>query len=435
MPRCLCLPALRVTPSSGICCTDVALGLAAVPAVPAGTAEEVDPVVVLARASVSALTVAARAEADLLSLKGGAGAEPVAGVVVESPLARFCRRHTLSPRQRGGRFSSEGWSRQLPANQSPGTCHRGGSSLTGEGEEETGAAEADDGGALAGLDRSRSGARLSCGRDLRLMQQEQQQQMLALRQTPPGPPVAAASTAATEASWTTLTGALDVSVMGRLSEQLRGFGRLATSAASSGPGIPTVITAAHPRFVAVGTSKGVVVLLDSVRDQGWNGELCSRGLRPLPLSGFSRGLVHPVESRYGPGCHTRRCCILPRLLRRDQRRHTSARVLGERWDVHSSVWPPPRTEHVCVQVAAGGANSGDGAVTSLDASPCLDMLVAGFHSGRFALFDVSGVTVGGKKAAVLKSTELHRAPVSAVRFVSATEPAVMSVRGQKRWAS
>ena len=73
--------------------------------------------------------------------------------------------------------------------------------------------------------------------------------------------------------------------------------------------------------------------------------------------------------------------------------------------------------------AAGGAGTGDGAVTSLDVSASQDMLVAGFYSGRVVLFDVAG-----NKAAVLKAAELHRVPVSAVRFVSATEPNVMSVR-------
>lgn len=77
---------------------------------------------------------------------------------------------------------------------------------------------------------------------------------------------------------------------------------------------------------------------------------------------------------------------------------------------------------------AGGTNSGDGAVTSLDVSPALGMLVAGFYSGRVVLFDVSAVAAG--KVAVLKASELHRAPVSVVRFVSATEPSVMSVRGR-----
>lgn len=173
--------------------------------------------------------------------------------MVESPLARYRRRNTHSPRKPGGRFSE-----REPLRQPPGTRR---------GDEEMDAAEADDGGELGGLDRSRNGARLSCGRDLLTRVQMQQQQPLALRPMSPGPPVAA-STAVTEASWTTLTGALDVSVVGRLSEHLRGFVRLATSTASSGPGIPTVIAAAHPRFVAVGTSKGVIVLLDAVRGHG-----------------------------------------------------------------------------------------------------------------------------------------------------------------------
>jgi hypothetical protein len=78
--------------------------------------------------------------------------------------------------------------------------------------------------------------------------------------------------------------------------------------------------------------------------------------------------------------------------------------------------------------SAGGTNSGDGAVTSLDVSPALGMLVAGFYSGRVVLFDVSAAAAG--KVTVLKASELHRAPVSVVRFVSASEPSVLSVRGR-----
>jgi hypothetical protein len=78
----------------------------------------------------------------------------------------------------------------------------------------------------------------------------------------------AATVPAAEAWRSTLTGVLGVSRLGRLSEQLAGFVRLAASPASPGPGIPTVV-AVHPRFVAVGTAKGVVVLFDAVRrDQG-----------------------------------------------------------------------------------------------------------------------------------------------------------------------
>ena len=168
-----------------------------------------------------------------------------------------------------GGQSSEGGGGYL---KRPRTNRRGGSfSSVGEDDDEetgsvvsttlSGAAEADDGGAPKGVGRGRYGLRLSCGRDLLQLQQQQQQlQPLALRPKPAG-----AATSASELWRTTLTGVLSVARVGRLSEQLGGFVRLATSAASSGPGIPTVIAAAHPRFVAVGTSKGVVVLFDAVR--------------------------------------------------------------------------------------------------------------------------------------------------------------------------
>lgn len=74
--------------------------------------------------------------------------------------------------------------------------------------------------------------------------------------------------------------------------------------------------------------------------------------------------------------------------------------------------------------SSGGASSSDGAVTSIDISPSLDMLIVGFFSGRITLFDVPVTS----KAAVLKTAELHRSPVSVVRFVSSTEPCVLSVR-------
>ena len=102
----------------------------------------------------------------------------------------------------------------------------------------------------------------------------------------------------------------------------------------------------------------------------------------------------------------------------------------------SSVAPPPgslASVNTAMQAlaSAGGANTGDGAVTSLDVSSTQDMLVAGFYSGRVVLFDLSAAS----KVAVLKATELHRAPVSVVRFVSATEPGVMSVRRDPNYRS
>lgn len=261
-----------------------------------------DPALLLAQASVCALAMAARAEAELLA--GDASSGPAAAQsAVDSPLSRFRRRGI---RGSPGGPAGDATHRSGPTHPRPGSI-AGGASFEGQSSDggrrhgsfrlgrrdsastaedddadtasvasATPSASAEGGGAddLAGVaapkgfGRTRRGLRLSCGRDFlqrRHAQHAQLQQHPTLPLLPKHTDAAGAASPAAADPWrTTITGVLGVSRLGRLSEQLAGFMRLAATPTALSPGIPTVI-AVHPRFVAVGTSKGVVALFDSVR--------------------------------------------------------------------------------------------------------------------------------------------------------------------------
>ena len=237
------------------------------PASSSAAAPPLDAALALTRASVCALATAAAAEADLVAGDSGG---PSAALLPVSPLARYRRRARGGGLQRGVSWSEResvgnpGSARGPARRTMLASGQRGSFSTADDDDAETGsvassegamagAAAAEDGGGPRGMGHSRrSLLRLSCGRDL-LAQQHQQQQQRTRH----------SDAAAAEAPKGTVTGVLGVARLGRLSEQLGGFVRQAQAAQAAGAGIPTVV-AVHPRFIAVGTARGVVVLFDPV---------------------------------------------------------------------------------------------------------------------------------------------------------------------------
>ena len=170
------------------------------------------------------------------------------------------------------------------------------------------------------------------------------------------------------------SGVLKVERLGRVSDALRVFAaaqqqqqQASSAAAAGGPGQPTSL-AVHPKFIAVGTARGLLLLFDHF------GEL-KTVLARIPLPAQATG--------------------------------ASAAVL-----VGSAV---------ATLTAASGAS--DGAVTSIDVCATLDYVAAGYFSGRVALFDVANIT----KCSVVKVAEHHRAPITALRFVSPSEPRILTI--------